>query len=513
MAEIDLILPTRDDIASDFRDSWQARGASATPPRVIDVSEGTMPYRIGEAVADIALPFYANDNTIAQSFVVRGMTGDRLERYARERLEANADGSIRLPSIGGSGYFQATKIAAGGAYIAQGTILIHQATKFTYQVVVSATYFDGDAIPIEGVSKGPDTNLDADAPLLFDSQPAGCSPGGVVLAQNDGTGVLVGLTGGHDAETDEELQDRVIEAQSNPPADRNSARLVQVAQKTGGVPIVRAFAYPGWFGSGSSAVAFLLRSDVSSTQLPNGTQIGLVEQNVRSVFATDDSITVVTVLGTDFNIALGVTWISNARGWSDLTPFPQASPSDPLVVDGTAAISSTAFRVKTTSTSITAPQVGQTIALYDASTKTFKRKRIATVATIIAGRKWALTFETALNVSDVFVPTGGALVSPFASSMQRLIAPILSYVRTLGPGEMFSSLPDPGGRQRRWPFSPDTWPSVVTNEGLVNAAKASGLVSDTEVLLPSTPHTTPVGTPGVLVYRLQMKDFAVYPQT
>jgi len=513
MADINLILPTRDDIAQDFCDSWQARGASAVPPRVIDVSEGSMPYRIGQAVADLAMPFYANDNTIAQSFVVRGMTGDRLERYARERLEAQADGSIRLPATGGSGYFEATKIAAGGAFIAQGTLLTHQATKFVYQVVVSATYFNGDPIPIEGVSKGPQTNLAADSPLVFDSQPSGVSSGGVVLAQNDGTGVLVGLIGGHLAESDEELQDRVIEAQSHPQADRNSARLVQVVQKTGGVPVARGFAYPAWFGSGSSAFAFLLRSDVSSTQIPNSTQIGLAEQNVRATFATDDSITAAVVIGSNFNVALGVSWISSARTWADLVPFPQANPLDPLIVDGTATITSTAFRVKTGGSTITGPQPGQTIALFDPVNKLFRRKRIATVTTLIGGVKWALTFDMTLGASEVFIPEAGALVSPFSSSMQRLIAPILSYVRTLGPGEMFSSLPDPGGRQRRWPTSPDTWPSVITNEGLVNAAKASGVVSDSEVLLPSTPYTTPVGTPGTLVYRLQMKDFAVYPQT
>ena len=217
MADITLILPEHDDIASDFRDAWQARGAMATPAKTVDVSEGTLPHKISLAVADITLPFYANDNAIANSFVVRGMTGDRLERYARERLLANDDGTIRLPATGGSGYFEATKIAAGGATVLQGTVLLHRASSTRYQVVVSATYYDGDPIPIQGISTGASTNLDADEPLVFDSPPAGLSQGGLVLAQNDGTGVLVGLTGGREAETDGELQDRVIEAQSEPP--------------------------------------------------------------------------------------------------------------------------------------------------------------------------------------------------------------------------------------------------------------------------------------------------------
>jgi hypothetical protein len=86
-------------------------------------------------------------------------------------------------------------------------------------------------------------------------------------------------------------------------------------------------------------------------------------------------------------------------------------------------------------------------------------------------------------------------------------------MQTLGVGEQFASFPDPGGRQRRWPFSPEEWPNVVSNEGLVTATKASGAIADVEVLAPSTPYSTTVGTPGVSVYLLQLGDLAVFPQT
>ena len=512
MADITLILPEHDDIASDFRDAWQARGAMATPAKTVDVSEGTLPHKISLAVADITLPFYANDNAIANSFVVRGMTGDRLERYARERLLANDDGTIRLPATGGSGYFEATKIAAGGASILQGTVLLHRASSTRYQVVVSATYYDGDPIPIQGISTGASTNLDADEPLVFDSPPAGLSQGGLVLAQNDGTGVLVGLTGGREAETDGELQDRVIEAQSEPPAAGNSAEIVQAAQKTGGVPVQKAFAIPAWFGPGATCVPFVLRPDASVTRIPNSTQIGLVQTQLRNSFPTDYSITVPIVLPQSLTIAVGVTWLTNARGFTDLVPWPEFIPGDPVVVDGIVDIDTFSFRV-TTGTATTTPVVGQTIALYDAVSRRFRRKRISTVSVVVADKSWDLTFSSSLGVSEAFIPADGALVSPFSSSMQRMIVPIVDYAKTLGPGEQFASLPDPGGRRRRWPFSPDAWSSTVTNEGLVNASKASGVVSDAEVLLPAVPFATTVGTPGVSVYLLQLADLGVYLQT
>lgn len=511
MAEIDIILPEREDIAADVRNAWLARSTQANPDRPADVGEGTLPHHVGEVVADIALPFYANHDKIARSFVVSGMTGDRLERYAKERLPLNSDGTVRIPASGGAGYMEATKIVAGGAFIDVGTTLTHQPTGTRIQVLVANTYADGDPIPIQALDVGPATNLDADEQLVWDSPPAGVSQTATILQQNDGTGTLVGLIGGRDVEIDEELQDRVIEAQSNPAAAGNSSEIVQAAQRTGGVPVQKAFIIPAWFGPGSACVAFTLRPDVLASRIPNSTQRGLVAAALAA-FPTDYSLTIASVLAQPVSVALGVSWASGARTWADLTTWPEHIPGDPVVVDGAVTIASNGFRV-TTATTTDAPQVGQTIALFDLTNKTFKKKRIATVTEIVAGKSWDLTFATANAASDTFTPADGALVCPYSQSLVRLVAPVLAYMQTLGPGEQFASLPDPGGRRRRWPFSPESWPSVLSNEGLVGAAKASGAVADTEVLAPSVPYSTTVGTPGVSVYLLQLGDFAVFPQT
>ena len=97
MADITLILPEHDDIASDFRDAWQARGAMATPAKTVDVSEGTLPHKISLAVADITLPFYANDNAIANSFVVRGMMAHPDAGRLSSLAQAVAEGRLGDP--------------------------------------------------------------------------------------------------------------------------------------------------------------------------------------------------------------------------------------------------------------------------------------------------------------------------------------------------------------------------------------------------------------------------------
>lgn len=510
--KINLILPTREDIAEDARNSWLVRSTQADPDHPADISKGTMPHLVGEVDADILLPFYSDIDKIERSFVVRGMFGDRLERFAKERLPLNDDGSVRLAATGGSGFMEATKIATGGAYIVEGTTLRHRPTNTVILVAVSDTYYDGDPIPIVCETTGPETNIDYDEQLFFDSPPAGVSTTATILSQNDGTGTLVGLTGGRGAETDEELQDRVIEAQSSPPAAGNSAEIVQEAQRTPAVPVQKAFIIPAWFGPGTACVAFTLRPDASSTRIPNSTQRGLVAAHLALKFPTDYNISIATVIAQTVTVAVGVTWITGANGWADVSPWPEYVAGDPVLVDGAISITTGSFRV-TTGTTIHTPQVGQTIAVFSLSERKFKRKRISAVTTVVSGKSWTLTFSSDNGASDTYVPEAGDMVCPWSPSLNRIPAGITTYLHGLGPGEQFELFPDPGGRQRRWPVSPEVYPNTIANEGLVTATKSSGVISDVEVLLPETPYATTVGTPGVSVYLLQLGDFAVFPQT
>lgn len=512
MAETDIpedfVTPTRDEIVDDATNSWLVRQTEIDPTKAYKVGPGSFPYAASQVMADMVLPVYGDIVAVARSWSVRQTFGERLLRLAAEVLGAE-DGQLR-PAAGATGYVEATTIIAGGAFVDAGTILTDRAGTIRFQVVSAATYVDGDAIAIVGVSTGTSTNLDAGTELVFEAAPSGVSATCTVLEQNDGTGTLVGLTGGREAETETELQDRIIDAKTNPRDAGNSAEIVYVAQKTLNVPVQKAFTYPAWKGPGNTSVAFTVRPDAIQSRVPTSVHRGLVEADLRASFPTDFVMTVPTVLTEDFTVALGVTWLSSARGWVDLNPWPEFIAGDAVIVSS--AFSSTYLRL-TTATATTTPVVGQTIALFDLSTKSFKKKKIATVTVIVANKSWDVTFDTALGASDTFLPVVGALVCPWSQSLNRLPTAMLNYTRTLGPGEMFATLPDPGARRRRWPFSPDTWPSVVTNEGLVGAAKASGAISDVEPLLPSTPYTTTVGTPGVSVYLLQMTDFAVFPQT
>ena len=208
-----------------------------------------------------------------------------------------------------------------------------------------------------------------------------------------------------------------------------------------------------------------------------------------------------------------MTWRSNTPNWTDATQFPLYVAGDPVLVDAAVTPTTTTLRA-TTGTSTSTPQVGQTLALYDVKSGRFWRKRIAAVSVVVANKSWDLTFETASNASDPYVPKTGTLISPWSDSLNALPSQLAAYLRKLGPGEMFSSFPDPGLRRRRYPLnSPQSYPSIIYNADLINAIRASGATDDEEALMPTTPHQVAVGSPGVSINLFELGDFAVFPQT
>ena len=99
---------------------------------------------------------------------------------------------------------------------------------------------------------------------------------------------------------------------------------------------------------------------------------------------------------------------------------------------------------------------------------------------------------------------------PWSASLPLLAEPMLAYFATLGPGEQTADLYDPGLRQRRSPPSPAKWPSQIGSRAEVGVLDVPAVFT-AEIVEPTLPHATPVGTPGVLSYLLELGDFAAFP--
>ena len=512
----EMILPTRDQLETIGVNAWKTRHDESNPDVPLDIGPGTQPYALSRAVVDVLQPVFYNAGVLGKASTVRGTFGRRLEQRA---AELGLDG--RRPATPATGFVQATNIASGGATIEEDDILVHRPSQKQFRVVTTKLYANGDYIPIQAFETGPTTNLAAGSLLSFSNPRPGCLEGALIVAQNDGSGKLVGLTGGRDQESDEELQDRVIDSQANPVAAGNNAEIIREVERTKGVPVQKAWVVSAWGGPGTNCVIFALRPDPDNgSRLPNAVQIGLVEANLRAAFPSDFGLNVGTLLSVPTMLVISSTWRTSVDGWVDPVQWPiydKIGGDEYLVkVVGTPTPTTSSARVSNVGAgsypSPPSPIVGQTIALFDLKTRTFKFKRISVVTTVVSGVTWDLTFDLTNNASDTFVPIADQVVSPWSPSLNLLPKAIISFFTKLGPGEQFSVFYDDGQRGRRFPRSPDEWPSVITNQSLLGAVVGTQAAADAEVLLPNMPYPTPVGIRGVSAKLLQLSDIGVYPQ-
>lgn len=485
---------TRDQIAANYARSYALRQPLA------DVGPGTQPALDAATTADLLVPVYADAQAVGEATNVRGTYGARLDALAA------SEGLERLPARGAVG-FVALQAVAGGATVLAGAPLRDPLSGLRFQVTVTGVYANGAAVPVAGIDTGPGTNLPAGTALQWLAPPVGAGQTALVVEQSDGSG----LSGGADVETDVELQGRIVAKRANPPSAGNDAAYQAVVRSLPNVAVQAAFTYPAIRGPGTTGVAFTLRpAQAGGSRLPNAAELALAEAALIASFPADDGILVCTLAAQAVAPVLEIAWSRSAPGWTDAAPWPAYVASNKVHVDSGGALSATGFRA-TTATSTTAPQAGQTIGVFDPATLTWKRKRIATVTQIVAGKSWDLTFDVANSASDTaFTPANGALISPWSDSLASLVAPIAAHFDTLGPGEQVATFPDPGRRQRRQPESPAAWPSVFSNR-VLGPIFALSTIGDARLVEPTVPYATTTGTPGALSYLLTFADLAAFP--
>lgn len=464
-----------------------------------DVGPGTQPYVDASLHADSAQVLFADAITIGNGTNIDTMTGVWLKQTGE------SEGVYKLPAAGASGYI-VIEASVGGTTIFQGDEVRTLGTELRFLVTQTALYQNGALVPVNGLDTGETTDLDAGTIVKFSAPRPGCAELATVFEQSNGDG----LTGGRGVESDDDYRIRIKLKRANPPSSGNDAEYQRTIENLPSLGIQKAYTYPAVFGPGTMAFAFTLRpSVVGASRIPNGAQINLALATLLGREPADDGIFAAVTVSQSLTVAYRVSWASSAVGWANNPRWPAyASPA--VTVDAIPAPSATAFSVSTSGGPIDDPVVGQTIAVFDRANATFRNKRIDTVVPTTPGQAWDLTFSTVNLASDVtYTPIGGQLVSPWSDSLNLLVSPTLSFLDLFGPGEMFATFADPGSRQKRNPPNPDTYSSTVTNK-IMSAILALPSIGNAVLLEPSVPFDTTVGTPGTLVYLLELADFAVF---
>lgn len=492
-----LVVPLRDSERDRYLRDVRLRNPGA------NTSEGTLEYADASVFADMMMPVYYDAKTMGDYVANVNKSGPAVD------LELQNAGTSRLPEVGGSGYVGITA-STGGGTIFQGDEIKDTKTGFRYQCIATALYANGQYVPIQGIDTGPTTNLDALTVMTWTFPRPGISPTAIVIEQVDGTG----LSGGRNAETDQQAIDRLKNQRATPPASGNDADYQTAIQKTPGLIIQQGFTYPDIRGASSTAITATLRPGTpGGNRIPNPTQMAQIAAYVKGKFAATDNVYMTTLIASPVELWFDIDWAPGAAGWADLAPWPPESTllTQLFRVDTAVVPTTTTFRLSSFSLT-TPPQIGQTIAFYDQPNGTFRRKRILSFTTVNTNT-FDIVCDTFNGTSDLtYVPYVGQAPGPWSDSLTSIISDVVEFFDTLGPGEQLDPLPDPNLKMRRSPRSPSVAASIVTNR-IVKSLFDLAQINDITLKSPSVPYATPVGSPGFVSYLLTLGSIVCFPES
>ena len=496
----EIIVKSRDRVKQDFLRSYKLRQPDA------NTSPGTAPDIDAATVADQMVPVYANAQTIGRNILLKNATGDGLDEIGESEI-----GPRNGPSRA-TGFVVCSAAATGGT-IFDGDELQEPNTGLLYECALTGLYNDGDLVPVRSRDTGVAVNLESGVALAWSSPRPGIGPTVTVYEQTDGTG----LTGGAPAEDDDTYRERIRQHRIDPAASGNSSEYIEAVEDVPGISIDKAFAYPAIYGPGTIAVAFTVRpQSVGSSRLPSAIQISDVEGYVTGALPGDDSAFFLTLLDDDVTVSLDVEWSGGTGGWADIMPWPPryeqgAAPGAPGRVIVTTVIDATHFTLATDNTDYTGvlqPVVGQTIAFYDSAKRKFRRKK---VLSFTGTGPWAIMCDTADRASDTeYTPVTTQQPCPWSDALDSVVAPVLAYFRTFGPGEQVASFPDDGYRQRRYPRPPKLWP-IETSNRMLEPIFDLDTIHDV-VFAEGLGVVTTVGTLGTTAYLMRLAGFTIFPK-
>jgi uncharacterized phage protein gp47/JayE len=492
-----IAVKSRDEFRDHYLRSYRLRDPAA------DTREGTQPWIDASSLADQLVVVSQGSKQASRRIPLSELSSEELDQRAKE---------LGIPPrFGDLGAAGAVTIIAStsGTHIEAGDELTTEGSQVTFRCTVTNDYDDGASVPIAGVDTGPLTNLPAGTKLVWSAPRPGCGPVATVAEQTDGSGT----SGGRLSETDDELRQRISDTQADPAASGNAAGYIRLIENSlgHGVPVQKAFVYPAILGPGTMGVAFTLKpASTGASRIANPTQSAKVRDYVVGQLPEDDGYVELVTIEQPVDIVLDVKWTVGAASWKDAAPWPPRRETGAGAIVVSAVTDSTHFTLATDDalyTGVADPVAGQTFALFNSATGLYSRK---TIASVTGSGPWVIVCDTANGASDTsFTPVVGARACPWSDALDDLPAVVAEYFGSTGPGEMRATFFDPGNREKRQPFSPQRYPSVVSNR-LVTSILDVPAVGDA-IVREGLGVTATIGTPGAIVYLLELGELVAFP--
>ncbi len=495
----EVIVRNRDEYVSGMKGAYLAKRPSDI------VNDGTFQHALMYSLADQLTGESLNARNIGRTIALADLAGLAVDQRLAERRLPD-----RFPETGSSGYV-VIGASLGGAAITTSMRLTEPNSGAVAKPTAAATYNDGDPVPIQFITTGPSTNFPAGTVLNWSSPPGGLAPTATVQSK---------LDGGRLAETDEQAKLRISDAEADPAASGNAATYIRLAENTQahGVPVGKAFVFPAAAGAGGNGLAFTLTpAGPGISRIPSAAHIALVRAYLRTVpenpsraIPGDDLLYDTTLISQPVSMVLDVKWSQSAAGWKDAARWPIRRAAGAGAIKVAAATDATHFTLARDDANYsgeTQPVAGQTICFYSLLGGTFMRKRILSFT---GTGPWVITCDTTNSASDTsYTPIVGQRASPWSGSIDDIALPIYQYFYTLGPGEQLSTVLDPGGRGKRYPFSPQSWPSTITNHVVTKVLDLQAIGNS--IIQEGLGVSATVGTAGATAYLLELGDIAAFP--
>jgi uncharacterized phage protein gp47/JayE len=433
----------RDDILRTLRNGLIARGV-ASP----QLGPGSHEYVLATAVANELAVVGSNTQVKADAQMPDTAIGADLDRLTNQYgLTRRNEG----PSVG-----YVTLETSANTFIALGSQLSDQSGQ-RYQVTIGGVYTNTaplNQVPVQSIDAGFSTNHEADDVLTWVSTPAYAQPTALVST--------TGISGGVDAEGDEDLRARFFSRLQNPPNNANWAQIAAIAEDSS--PYVqKAFVYPAHNGPSTVGVALTaapavltpsiraLNSTSKNRDVDATVLSGTIAPYISGQLPEYVEVVTTTVLNVPNDCAIGLSLPEAATsstpgdgtGWLDASPWPVYYS---LV---SAVTSSTVFTVAETA----APLANVThIAFLDPSNWTLYRSKVTAVSGIAGA--WVITVDNPMPNIAV-----GVFVWPDCVNAEAYCDSVLASFGKMGPGERVPVVNQ--GRAYRHPVPQNSWPTAL----------------------------------------------------
>lgn len=342
-----------------------------------------------------------------------------------------------------------------------------------YQVQFSTTVDDGESVTIASTTAGRATRLAEGVQLTWDS--AAIAP--LLNPLTVGPG---GVTGGEDADDDEDIRRRLVDRLAAQAVGGNGASIKQWSEEVS-AGIQASFVYEADRGPGSLDFA-VVRSDGDRTVasiIVTQSKANVIANMPGGVISINGTTVVPELLDVIFEAKLPLP-NETGGGWIDASPFPVDEIVRVTNING----------AQLTIDSTDPPTVGQTIGLWDSSADPPVMRPCQIMSVAGGTNNWIITTSIAVSFVEI-----DDIVSAGAENLVSYAETALAEFLALGPGEKTNS-PDLLPRSLRYPRPEISFPYDITSRQITAVQAAFPEISDLAFAGvfeegTSTPKTTP----------------------